>query len=101
MYIFVLPNSVNVPTHTEGNELVLAGNAGVNGVDVQSSYTLSKHLGLMLNASFDGVPNAEIQSFGHGHYFSEVGLGYYSVVNDMHVLSLYGGLGYGYYETKN
>ncbi|HEY9046139.1 MAG TPA: hypothetical protein VIN08_09595 [Ohtaekwangia sp.] len=91
-----VPNLRNSPLFTKGGEFQGSMQVG-NGLDLQGALSVSNHIGIMANYSFEDRSNNTNQNDDddyHQHKFLEGGIGYYE--NDgIWCYEIYGGYGKG------
>jgi hypothetical protein len=109
VHVYYSPNAHNVPLFKKKGEKVLgvAGGSGLDevdsGLDIQTAYALTNHLGVMSNYyRASGKSSGEYKEGGHGHLM-EVGLGYFTpLYKKAYRFELFGGTGrgkvYNYYD---
>lgn len=103
-HVYYIPTVQNVPLNTGKNEFKISGHYGswfnwsTESFDIQSSYSVTDQIGLMLNGLYSNV-----KEYGDGGYV-EGALGYYKPVYKKKlfkntditgVFEIYGGLGVG------
>jgi hypothetical protein len=89
-----MPNALNVPMHKHKNEVQTSMNVSLSGFEPQLSYALSKHVGIMINGSYQRLQQENNTPY-HRHHFTEIALGYHNFFQDLYSFELYGGGGYG------
>lgn len=92
------PSVVNVPIFEDKKELILSGHWGNSGVDLQSAYSPTNHLGLLLNLNFNNPEFADLYNNNNRHFLMESGLGYHSKLGDLLHFSCYGGGAFSFYN---
>ncbi len=75
-------------------ELQASFYAGTQGLDPQINYSITNHLGIMINGSFISHDDNTTNMI-HKHSFGEIGFGYYQKIYNMWQFEIYGGAGYG------
>lgn len=88
-----VPNVRNSPMFTKGGEFQASAQIG-NGLEVQSAYAVTEHLGVMTNFSFINQSGQEDEVDYHRHQLFEGGLGYFSNRDDS-FFEVYAGYGRG------
>lgn len=86
------PNTVNVPLFSSQNEVQFAITTGTSGIDAQTGYAPTDHIGVILNGSY---ANRSDSNNYHRHNFIECGGGYYTKMGSNGRLELLGGYGMG------
>ena len=86
------PNTVNAPLFSSQNEVQFAITTGTSGIDAQTGYAPTDHIGVILNGSY---ANRSDSGNYHKHNFIEFGGGYYSRMGEHGRLELLGGYGMG------
>jgi hypothetical protein len=98
-----IPNTVNTPLFTGKHELVANVGTGLSGWDPQVAFSVTNHIGIMINSSFANR-TSDTANF-HRHAFVEGGVGYFINPVGPLVLEAYGGFGAGkvesYYDNNN
>ena len=98
-----IPNTVNTPLFTGKHELTANIGTGISGWDPQVAFSVSKHIGIMVNSSFANRTKDTVNF--HRHAFVEGGVGYFINPVGPLVLEAYGGFGAGkvesYYDNDN
>lgn len=94
-----IPNVINTPLLDHKGEFQANLNTGFAGFDPQIAYTVTDHLGLMVNGSFANRTSDSTDNF-HKHQFLELGMGYYSKLTDNVLFELYGGFGVGKLKSE-
>lgn len=105
---YYTPNKANVPNLREQGDLRLDAGAGggwvMKGVDVQTAYAVSSHLGLMVNGALTSS-NGSSTNYSEHEYtktgYAEAGLGYFTQLeeNNHWVFEAFGGAGIGDYDV--
>ena len=75
-------NIVNTPHFTAKNQAQIGVHISFSGYDIQTSYSITNKIGLLANYSTLGTKRKDYSSTNYSidrHYFSEFGLGYYSL----------------------
>jgi hypothetical protein len=97
-----IPNTVNTPLFNGKRQLTANIGTGISGYDPQVAFSVTDHLGVMINSSFANRTSDSTDNF-HKHAFIEGGVGYFISPEKMLVLEAYGGFGAGkvesYYEN--
>jgi hypothetical protein len=96
-HYYYVPNVQNVPLFKEKNEfqgtIAFGGGDESESVEIQTSYSVSDHIGVMANfMSAHGGTASSTDDHGQGNYFDGA-IGYYKPINRFGVLEVYGGLG--------
>lgn len=89
-----IPNVVNTPLLNNKHETQIGAYAGVSGSDLQASYAITDHIGIMLNSSFRNNVSDSSDNY-HMHKFIETGIGYHSKFSKDGHFEIYSGYGYG------
>ncbi len=92
-----IPNTVNTPLFTGKHELQANIGTGISGWDPQVAFSVTNHIGIMVNSSFANR-NPDSTDF-HRHAFVEGGAGYFISPVSSLVLEAYAGFGTGKVET--
>ena len=95
-----IPNAVNMPLISNKGEVQLAIHAGVCGFDPQVTVAVSDHIAIMANGSFQNEESDTSDNY-HKHYFGEIGVGYYTTIQNLARFEVYGGYGYGKVQIRN
>ena len=95
-----LPNVINTPLLNNKNEFQGAVNVGASGFDPQFSYALTDHIGLMMNGCFSNSDPSIKSSSYNKHQFYEFGAGYFTRDKNNLLFEVYGGAGFGTYNSK-
>ena len=99
---FYFPNSHNSPMFTKSGELQATA-CVVNGFEIQSAYSISKHIGLIANYSY-ASPRGVSEAFNAGENyhqkFFEGGLGYFHNESTM-LYEFFAGYGRGENSNTN
>jgi hypothetical protein len=93
-----IPNTVNTPLFTGKHELQANIGTGISGWDPQVAFSVTNHIGIMVNSSFANRTNDSTDNY-HRHAFVEGGAGYFINPVGILVLEAYGGFGAGKVET--
>ena len=88
-----VPNLRNSPMFTKGGEFQAAAHVG-NGLEIQSAYAITDHLGVMTNLSFIDQTGLDSEEDYHRHRFFEGGIGYFKN-RDESFFEVYAGYGRG------
>ena len=88
-----VPNVRNSPMFTKAGEFQTIVQIG-NGLEAQSAFAVSEHVGLMSNFSYINRSTDEDETSYHRHRFFEAGVGYYSN-RDESFFELFAGYGRG------
>ena len=108
-HYYYAPNVQNVPLFTGKNEFRLSGQFGytvwdlielgdqqTTCIDLQSAYSLTNNIGLMINYMTAHEKHRDeestISDYGRGNYF-EGAIGYYKPVSSNGIFEIYGGVG--------
>lgn len=91
------PNMVNTPLFSSQNEAQLALGTGTSGVDLQTGYAPTDHIGVIVNGSF--ANRSDSINF-HKHSFVEFGGGYYSAMGKHGRFEALGGYGLGNVDAR-
>jgi hypothetical protein len=98
-----IPNTVNTPLFNGKHQVTGNIGTGISGYDPQVAFSVTDHLGIMINSSFANRDNDTTDNF-HKHAFVEGGVGYFYNPTPKFVLECYGGYGIGkvesYYENS-
>jgi hypothetical protein len=89
------PNTVNAPLFEEKGDANLSLTTGTNGVDLQTSYAITEHIGVVANGSFSGREGESDTSGFHKHAFGELGGVYYLPIGESGRFEILGGFGSG------
>ena len=90
-------NNVNTPQFSEGGEIIVGGNYGTNGAEIQLAAAVTDHIALMGNGSF--ASRSEDDEI-HKHNFLEAGLGWFTSFRESGRFDLFAGYGGGNAEYK-
>ncbi len=90
-----LPNVISNPDLQQNGEITIGGYYGSPGIDFNSAFAISNHVGILLGGSFDTSSG----KVSHSHGFFEVGAGYFNNKSWNLSWSIYGGIGTGDYST--
>ncbi len=93
-----IPNVANVPLLSQKGELQVAVHAGTAGIDPQVAYAITNTVGIMANGSFRDSKSSESNDF-HNHNFGELGIGYYTQIDETGRFEVFSGFGLG--ETNS
>lgn len=89
-----VPNTVDAPLLRNADQVRLAANAGLTGLDVQSAVAVTDAIGIMANASFGSKSWEDSLSYNIHHYF-EGAAGYYLPLSSLTTFEMYAGAGTG------
>jgi hypothetical protein len=89
-----IPNTVNAPLFSGKGEFNLGAHTGTNGIDIQTAYAFTDHLGIMINGSFMTNDTSQYGDH-HKHTFGELGLGYYNKLGSVFRVETFAGFGMG------
>ncbi len=87
-----IPNSLNIPLLKEEGEINIGYNQSHAGHDIQTSYAVSKNIGLMANVTYY---SHVFEDRYRKHKFGELGIGYFYHPNEYIVGETYIGAGLG------
>jgi len=95
-----IPNVLNTPLFSDKGEFQVASHGSIGSeFEPQLSYSVTNHIGLMLNGSFSNtvtVPDENsVEVTKEKHSFVELGTGYFSSLSPVQRFEIYGGIGYG------
>jgi hypothetical protein len=93
-----IPNTVNTPLFTGKHELQANIGTGISGWDPQVAFSVTNHIGIMVNSSFANRTSDSTDNF-HRHAFVEGGVGYFVNPVGPLVLEAFGGFGAGKVES--
>ena len=95
---YYIPNSHNVPLLSEKGEFAATAAAREGQADIQATYAVGDHVGIMANSAFF-FPKEKDGNGGSGRYF-EAGAGYFTPVSSNgFIFETYGLLGVGSMEN--
>lgn len=98
-----VPNTINTPLFSGAGEISSTTQIAFSGLDQQLAYSVTDHLGVMLNGSFQNTgrnPDNISENF-QKHTFAEAGAGYYTVMGKSNfIFEVYGGFGLGNFYAK-
>jgi hypothetical protein len=109
---FYTPNAQNVPLFQEGKEgmvnFSLQGGFYSRGLNIQTAFSATDHLGFLLNYHYYGASYNEGDAFifsgedGHFHgNFGEAAIGYFFNFDTKWIFEAYGGMGLGKVVNEN
>lgn len=88
-----VPNVRNSPMFTKGGEFQASAQVG-NGIEGQSAYAITDHLGVMANYLYINATDPENEDDYLQHRFFEAGIGYFTNKDDS-FFEVFGGYGRG------
>lgn len=98
--LLYIPNTVNTPLLSNKNEFQASVYTGTSGFDAQTAFAVTDNVGIMLNGSFANRTSDSTSNF-HKHKFVELGVGYYTKINDGNGrFEVFGGGGLGDVQGK-
>lgn len=89
-----VPTMVNTPLFSEAGEFQAKVNYGTSGLDPQLAYSVSDHVGILANASFQEWTSPTTGEY-HRHSLAEFGGGYYGKMGSIGRFEGYAGYGFG------
>lgn len=96
-------NQLNTPLFSKAGEISSTTQWATSGLDQQLAYSVTDHLGVMLNGNFRNTlidPESFSESF-YKHNFAEAGAGYYTGIGtSIFIFEVYGGFGIGNFYVK-
>ena len=85
-------NNANTPQFSEEGVIIVGGNYGTNGAEIQLAGAVTDHIALMGNGSFASRTEEDDT---HKHNFLEAGLGWYTSFQESGRFDLFAGYGGG------
>ncbi len=92
-----IPNMVNTPMFNNKGEFQANIATGTSVFDAQVAYSVTDHIGLMVNSSFADHTDDSTDEF-HKHMIFEGGVGYYNKIGTKGRYEIFGGYGFGEVE---